>query len=191
MNGLLIISGAFGVFRRDFFHAVGGLSSATLGEDMEIVMRMHEELRRARPELRIAFAADATSWTEVPSGLGPLRGQRVRWHMGLLDNLRLHRRLWSRRYGAVGFLALPYTLAFEVIAPVLQVVGYAILIVMIVFDQVAFEYAIALLVLLLVFGQLQTAGAIVIEEVGFGRYRTRDLFLIGGWGCSRCSGTAH
>jgi cellulose synthase/poly-beta-1,6-N-acetylglucosamine synthase-like glycosyltransferase len=182
MNGLLIISGAFGVFRRDFFHAVGGLSSATLGEDMEIVMRMHEELRRARPELRIAFAADATSWTEVPSGLGPLRGQRVRWHMGLLDNLRLHRRLWSRRYGAVGFLALPYTLAFEVIAPVLQVVGYAILIVMIVFDQVAFEYAIALLVLLLVFGQLQTAGAIVIEEVGFGRYRTRDLFLIGGWG---------
>jgi cellulose synthase/poly-beta-1,6-N-acetylglucosamine synthase-like glycosyltransferase len=182
MNGLLIISGAFGVFRRDLFMSVGGLSSATMGEDMEIVMRMHEQLRRDHPDLRIEFAADATSWTEVPSGVAPLGGQRVRWHIGLLDNLRLHTPLWRRRYGAVSLLALPYTLSFEVIAPLLQVVGYAILIVMIVFHQVAFEYATAFFVVVLLFGQLQTAGAILIEEVGFGRYRTRDLLLIGGWG---------
>jgi hypothetical protein len=62
------------------------------------------------------------------------------------------------------------------------VAGYAILIVMLVFHQVAFEYAIAFLVVVLLFGQLQTAGAILIEEIGFERYRTRDLFWIGGWG---------
>jgi cellulose synthase/poly-beta-1,6-N-acetylglucosamine synthase-like glycosyltransferase len=182
MNGLLIISGAFGVFRRDLFRAVGGLSRATMGEDMELVMRMHQWLRPDHPELRIAFAPDATSWTEVPSGLGPLRGQRVRWHIGLLDNLRLHKPLWRWRYGALATLALPYTLAFEVIAPLLQVAGYAILIVLLVFHQVAFEYAIAFLIGVLLFGQLQTAGAILIEEIGFERYRTRDLFWIGGWG---------
>jgi cellulose synthase/poly-beta-1,6-N-acetylglucosamine synthase-like glycosyltransferase len=182
MNGLLIISGAFGVFRRDLFLSVGGLSKETMGEDMELVMRMHEQLRRDRPDLRIEFAPDATSWTEVPSGLGPLRGQRVRWHIGLLDNFRMHRPLWNRRYGAVGLFALPYAFAFEVVAPVLQVIGYAILIVLLVFDQVAFEYAGAFVVVTLLLGQLQTAGAIMIEEVGFARYRTRDLLLIGGWG---------
>src|SRR5262249_48317328 len=133
------------------------------------------------PELRVEFAADATSWTEVPSGLKPLRGQRIRWHIGLLDNLKMHLPLWRARYRTIAFFSLPYTLAFEVIAPVLQVIGYAIVIVLIVFDKVAYEYAIAFVLVVLLFGQLQTAGAILIEEVGFARYRTRDLLLIGGW----------
>jgi hypothetical protein len=111
-----------------------------------------------------------------------LRGQRVRWHIGLLDNLRMHRGLWNRRYGTVAILTLPYILAFEVFAPLLQILGLAILIVLVAFDHVAFEYVIAFLVPALLFGQLQTAGAILIEEVGFRRYRTRDLLLLGGWG---------
>ena len=126
MNGLLIISGAFGVFRRDLVRAVGGLSKETLGEDMELTMRLHEQLRPLQPRMRIAFSADANAWTEAPPRLQPLRGQRVRWHIGLLDNLRLHRRMIGRRrFGAVGLLALPYTIAFEVLAPILQVLGYA------------------------------------------------------------------
>jgi cellulose synthase/poly-beta-1,6-N-acetylglucosamine synthase-like glycosyltransferase len=182
MNGLLILSGAFGVFRRDLFRAAGGLSKATLGEDMELTMRMHQELRREHPELRVAYAPDAASWTEVPSGLAPLRSQRVRWHIGLLDNLRMHRPLWRWRYGAIGWGAMPYTLAFEVFAPLLQALGYVILIVVVLLHQVSWQYAISLFVLALLFGQLQTAGSILIEELAFERYRTRDLLLIGGWG---------
>jgi cellulose synthase/poly-beta-1,6-N-acetylglucosamine synthase-like glycosyltransferase len=163
--------------------AVGGLSKETLGEDMELVMRMHEQLRPIQPDVRIEFAADATSWTEAPSGLGPLRGQRIRWHIGLLDNLRLHRRLIGRRrFGAVGLLALPYTILFEVVAPLLQVLGYGFLIVGLIYDQVSWQYAIAFIVLVLLAGQLQTAGAILIEELGFSRYRQRDLLLVAGWG---------
>jgi cellulose synthase/poly-beta-1,6-N-acetylglucosamine synthase-like glycosyltransferase len=150
---------------------------------MELVMRMHEQLRPVRPGMRIEFAADATSWTEAPSGLKPLQGQRVRWYIGLLDNLRLHRRMIGRPlYGAVGVLALPYTILFEVIAPILQVLGYTILIVLLVQGQIAWEYAVALFLFALLFGQLQTAAAILVEEIGFGRYRRRDLILIGGWG---------
>jgi cellulose synthase/poly-beta-1,6-N-acetylglucosamine synthase-like glycosyltransferase len=182
MNGLLIISGAFGVFRRDLFRAVGGLSRDTLGEDMELVMRLHEQLRPLRAGARIEFAADATCWTEAPPGLRPLRGQRIRWHIGLLDNLRMHRRmLGRRRYGAVGLLSLPYTVLVEALGPLLQITGYVIVIVLAVFDEIAWEYAIALLVVVLLVAQLQTAGAILTEEIGFGRYRRRDLLLIGGW----------
>jgi cellulose synthase/poly-beta-1,6-N-acetylglucosamine synthase-like glycosyltransferase len=183
MNGLLIISGAFGVFRRDLFRAVGGLSRETFGEDMEMVMRLHEQLRPVRPGVRIEFAADATCWTEAPPGLRPLRGQRIRWHIGLLDNLRLRRRMILRkRFGAVGLLSLPYTILVEVLGPILQVTGYVIVIVLAAFGLVAWEYAIVLLLVVLLVAQLQTAGAILTEEIGFGRYRRRDLLLIGGWG---------
>lgn len=183
MNGLLIVSGAFGVFRRDLVHAVGGLSKATMGEDMELTMRLHEQLRRQRPDLRIAFCADANSWTEAPTGMRPLRTQRIRWHTGLLDNLRLHRKMIGRRrFGAVGLFALPYTLAFEVVAPLLQVLGYALVVLALAFDYLAWEYALALFVIVLLVGQLQTAGAILIEQLGFERYHRRDLMLIGGWG---------
>jgi cellulose synthase/poly-beta-1,6-N-acetylglucosamine synthase-like glycosyltransferase len=182
MNGLMIISGAFGVFRRDLVGAVGGLSRETLGEDMELAMRLHERLRPTRPETRLAFAADANCWTEVPPGVGTLRGQRVRWHVGLLDNLRLHRKMIGRRrFGAVGVLAIPYNILFEVIAPLLQVAGVVIVIVLLVFDRIAWEYAIAFFLGISLTGQLQTAGSILIEDVGFGRYRLRDLIMITCW----------
>jgi cellulose synthase/poly-beta-1,6-N-acetylglucosamine synthase-like glycosyltransferase len=182
MNGLLIISGAFGVFRRDLLRAVGGLSKATMAEDMELTMRMHEQLRALHPHARIEFSADANAWTEAPTGLGPLRGQRIRWHIGMLDNLRLHRKMIGRRrFGSVGLLALPYTIAFEVTAPVLQVLGYVFVVLALIFDRIAWQYAIAIFVVVLLAGQLQTAGAILIEQVGYERYRRRDLMLIGAW----------
>jgi len=182
LNGLVIISGAFGVFRRDLILASGGLSKETLGEDMELVLRLHHQLRPARPQTRIAYAADANAWTEIPASLGPLRTQRIRWHVGLLDNLRMHREMiCRRRYGAVGMFALPYALAFEVLGPLLQVAGYAILVVLILLDQVSWWYVAVFAVVTVMVGQLQTAGAILIEEVGFRRYRDRDLMRLAGW----------
>jgi cellulose synthase/poly-beta-1,6-N-acetylglucosamine synthase-like glycosyltransferase len=182
MNGLLIISGAFGVFRRDLLRAAGGLSKETLGEDMEIVMRLHHRLRPEHPQTRIAYAADANAWTEIPTSLGPLRTQRIRWHVGLLDNLRMHRKmLLRRRFGAIGIWALPYTVAFEAFGPILQVAGYAILVELIVVDRVSWWYAGSFFVVTLLVGQLQTAGALLIEEVGFRRYGVRDLMLLAGW----------
>src|SRR5262249_24422478 len=160
----------------------GGLWKNTPGEDMELVMRLHHQLRPTKPQTRIDYAADATAWTEIPSALGPLRGQRIRWHVGLLDNLRIHRQMiCRRRYGAVGTLALPYTPPFQVGGPLLQGAGYAIVITLIVFHQVSWEFAVAFFVVTVLGGQLQTAGALLIEEVGFHRYRNRDLMLLGAW----------
>jgi cellulose synthase/poly-beta-1,6-N-acetylglucosamine synthase-like glycosyltransferase len=182
LNGLLIISGAFGVFHTDLVRSLGGLSKETLGEDMEIVMRLHHQLHPSRPRTRIAFAADANVWTEVPLGLGPLRGQRIRWHVGLWDNIRAHRKmLLRRRFGAVGLLALPYAILFELVGPLLQVIGYGILLAIVLLGLASWWYVAAFLVVSLLVGQLQTAGAILIEEVGFRRYRSRDLMVLAGW----------
>jgi cellulose synthase/poly-beta-1,6-N-acetylglucosamine synthase-like glycosyltransferase len=182
LNGLLIISGAFGVFRRDIVRAAGGLSRRTLGEDMELVLRLHHRLRPGRPQTRVAYAPDADAWTEVPVGLAPLRGQRIRWHAGLLENLWMHRQMFfRRRYGAVGLLALPYSLAFEVLGPPLQLAGYAIVVAMIVLDQVSWWYVLAFFAVTALVGLLQTSGAVLVEDVGFHRYRNRDLVRLMGW----------
>jgi cellulose synthase/poly-beta-1,6-N-acetylglucosamine synthase-like glycosyltransferase len=107
MNGMLIISGAFGVFRRDVLVALGGLSDKTLGEDMELTMRIHHLLRPEWKEARVGFAPDAVCWTEAPATIAGLRSQRVRWHAGLLDNLRIHWRMFGRpRFGTAGTVAI-------------------------------------------------------------------------------------
>jgi cellulose synthase/poly-beta-1,6-N-acetylglucosamine synthase-like glycosyltransferase len=182
MNGLAIISGAFGVFRRDLIRDSGGLSLQTLGEDMELVMRLHHQLRPSRPGTRIVHAADANAWTEIPVALGPLRGQRIRWHVGLCDNLRIHwRMIGRRRFGAVGTWSLPYALLFEAAGPLIQAAGMVIVVVLVGLRAITWPYAAALFVVMLLVGQLQTAGAILIEEVGFRRYTVRDLMVLAGW----------
>jgi cellulose synthase/poly-beta-1,6-N-acetylglucosamine synthase-like glycosyltransferase len=108
MNGLLIVSGAFGVFRRDLLVALGGFSRATLGEDMEMTMRIHHVLRPHMKDARVEFVPDAVCWTEAPGTMAGLRNQRVRWHTGLLDNLRMHWGMFGRPcFGAAGTVAMP------------------------------------------------------------------------------------
>jgi cellulose synthase/poly-beta-1,6-N-acetylglucosamine synthase-like glycosyltransferase len=128
-GALLIISGAFGLFRREAVVRVGGLWTETLGEDMELVMRLHKDSVRARRGHRIVFTPDPICWTEVPSDMRTLRRQRNRWHRGLWTNLWRHRdMLGNPRYGRLGILAVPYFWLFEAFGPVVEVIGYAIVI---------------------------------------------------------------
>lgn len=183
MNGLLIISGAFGVFRRDLLIALGGLSKATLGEDMELTMRIHHLLRPRWREARVEFVADAVCWTEAPATMGGLRKQRVRWHTGLLDNLRIHWRMFGRpRFGAAGTFAMPYLVLFEAIEPLVEVVGFAVVITLLVLDAVNWTYLVAFFLIATLTGELLSATALLIEEIGFTRYHAADLARLTAWG---------
>lgn len=183
MNGLLIVSGAFGVFRRDVLVALGGFSRNTLGEDMEMTMRIHRFLRPQWKDARVEFAPDAVCWTEAPGTLGGLRNQRVRWHAGLLDNLRIHRRMFGRlRFGTAGTVAMPYVVLFEALEPLVEVLGFAIVVTLIAYNQVNWTYLVAFFVIAVVTGQVLNASALLIEEIGFRRYRGRDLALLVAWG---------
>jgi cellulose synthase/poly-beta-1,6-N-acetylglucosamine synthase-like glycosyltransferase len=181
LNALLIVSGAFGVFRRDVLLETGGFSRQTLGEDMELTMRLYHRLRPSHPEMRIAFVPDAVCWTEAPSKLGGLRSQRMRWHVGLIDNLRLHRAMFGRRFGLVGRVALPYAILFEAIAPLVELLGFALVVGLFLANGTTGWSVVAFVVVAILLGQIQTAGAILVEEVGFRRYRSRDLLLLGLW----------
>jgi cellulose synthase/poly-beta-1,6-N-acetylglucosamine synthase-like glycosyltransferase len=183
LNGLLIISGAFGVFRRDLLVALGGFSSATLGEDMEMTMRIHHLLRPQWKDARVDFVPDAVCWTEAPGTMGGLRNQRVRWHAGLLDNLRMHWRLFGRpRYGAAGTFAMPYMVLFEALEPLVEVLGFAIVITLVVYESANWTYLVAFFLVATLTGEVLSATALLIEEIGFRRYRAKDFARLTAWG---------
>jgi cellulose synthase/poly-beta-1,6-N-acetylglucosamine synthase-like glycosyltransferase len=125
LRSLLIISGAFGVFRRDVVEAVGGWWPDTVGEDAELVVRMHRYLRERGEDYRIAFVPDPVCWTEVPETLRTLSRQRRRWQRGLAEALWRHRvMLANPRYGPIGLAAFPYFVVFELLGPLIELLGY-------------------------------------------------------------------
>jgi cellulose synthase/poly-beta-1,6-N-acetylglucosamine synthase-like glycosyltransferase len=182
MNGLPIVSGAFGVFRRDTLLAVGGFLRESMGEDMEATLRLHDELRPRWPSARISFVPDAVCWTQAPDTLRGLRTQRIRWQVGLLETIRLHDgMLGRRRYGAVGLLAMPYIALFEAISSIFQVIAYAVAITLVVLDPDSWPYLVALFGVSLLFGQVQSMLALLIEETGFRRYGRAGMTRLLGW----------
>jgi len=112
-NMLTIISGAFGMFRTDLVRAVGGYRSRAIGEDFDLVARLHRHLLEKGIDYQIRFVPDPMCWTEVPSDLKSLGRQRARWQKGLLDVLWPNRDMLFRpRYGRIGCFALPLFVAF-------------------------------------------------------------------------------
>ena len=183
MNGLLLVSGAFGMFRRDLVIALGGFSKGTLGEDMEMTMRIHHVLRPQMKYARVEFAPDAVCWTEAPSTMRGLGSQRVRWHSGLLDTLRMHWGMTGRpRFGAAGTFAMPYLILFEAAEPLIEIVGFAIVITLVILHAANWTYVLAFFLIAAVTGEMLSTSALLIEEVGFRRYRALDLLRLCAWG---------
>jgi cellulose synthase/poly-beta-1,6-N-acetylglucosamine synthase-like glycosyltransferase len=125
VNAMLIISGAFGLFRKQTVIDVGGYKTHTIGEDMELVVRIHHQMREQGQPYRIEFVPDPVCWTEVPEDKQTLRNQRIRWQRGLSESLTAHWGLmFSRHGGWPGWVAFPYMVLFEWLGPVIECLGY-------------------------------------------------------------------
>jgi cellulose synthase/poly-beta-1,6-N-acetylglucosamine synthase-like glycosyltransferase len=180
LNCLLIISGAFGMFRRQDLIASGGYAHDTVGEDMELVTRMHRTLKEAESKYKITFVPDPVAWTEVPSSLRVLGRQRDRWHRGLIDTLLRHRRmLFNPRYGTVGLLAMPYFFLFEFLGPVIELLGYIALLIGLLLGVLNLQFAVAFFLAAVGLGVLLSVAAVFLEELRLRRYpRWLDLLKL-------------
>ncbi len=96
IGALFIVSGAFGLFRRDVVEEVGGYWVDTVGENLEMTVRMDKHMRDQGRPYRITFTADPVCWTEAPSDMATLGSQRRRWHRGLWESLWRHRSMMLR-----------------------------------------------------------------------------------------------
>lgn len=180
MGALLIISGAFGLFRREEALRVGGYRTDTVGEDMELVVRLHRRAREEGREYRIVYTPDPICYTEVPADWATLRKQRNRWHRGLWEVLWNHRvMLFNPRYGRLGLLAMPYFVLFEALAPVVEVLGYVLFPVFYLLGLFNAEFAFLFFLLAVAYGVLLSQLAVGMETLLLKRYpRLRDRLAL-------------
>ena len=183
LGGNLIISGAFGLFDREAVLDIGGYAHDTVGEDMELVIRLRRRGYETGGPSDADFVPDPVAWTEVPESLSVLGRQRDRWHRGLCDVLWRHRAvLFNRRYGAMGWVAFPYFVFVELFAPLVEAVGLIGGAVGLAFGVVNVHFAALYFLVAYGFGILLSVLTLLLEELSFQRYRRmRDRFYLIAW----------
>ncbi|MGU7778705.1 glycosyltransferase family 2 protein [Burkholderia sp. PU8-34] len=166
VGALTLISGAFGLFRRDVAVQVGGFGTDTIGEDLDLVIKMHRHLREQRRPYNIVFLSDPICWTEAPESLRVLKGQRCRWQRGALEVFFKQRdMLFRSRYGRIGWLGMGQILIVDILGPLAELLGYILLPVFWMLGWVDIAYFKAFLSLVVLFGMFLSVSSLVLSEV--------------------------
>jgi cellulose synthase/poly-beta-1,6-N-acetylglucosamine synthase-like glycosyltransferase len=159
-NGSILISGAFGMFKKEIVIAVGGYDSSTIGEDMELILKMHVFCRTHNIPYHIKYSADAISWSQAPEKLNDLRKQRKRWHLGLFQSMTMHRRIFANvEYGAVSFASYTYFLLYELLSPFIELFGILTMGLAYVLDLVNIPFMVMFFLIYASFGAILTLTA--------------------------------
>lgn len=180
LNSILIVSGAFSCFQRDALVKIGGYKVGSVGEDMEIIIRMHKVFRKENPKTKITFIPDPVCWTEVPATLKSLKSQRVRWQKGTIDGIRLHKDIFlNSKYGWLGLLGFPYYTLFEMLGPVVEISGYIVFIISFFLNLISPLFAVAFLTVAILYGVVLSILSVILEEISFKRYaKLGDLITL-------------
>src|SRR5690606_33365358 len=165
INGLPILSGAFGIWRRDVVVAVGGYTPGHLGEDLDLTMRAHRYLRDAGQDYRLVYSPAAVVWTEVPPTRKILRRQRIRWHRGLMTAVRDFRSTtFNPRHGTIGMVTWPSMVLFEYLAPIVEFCGWLAIPLALLTGAVPWLTAAAFFVLAILAGAITSLVALLLDE---------------------------
>ncbi len=189
LNTLMIISGAFGLFRKDRIIGIGGYMTQnsiyqkdTVGEDMELVVRISRLMHEMRHPYKILYAFNANCWTEVPEDLKSLKSQRFRWHRGLIDILFFHRKmLFNKSYGRVGMLAMPYFYIFEAFGPMLEFQGYIMVILAAFLGILDTQIALLLFMSTILLGIIVSLTSLLIAERETHYFKIGDVLRLIGY----------
>ena len=174
VNGLMLISGAFGFFNRDLVLKVGGYFPKTVGEDMELVVRMRRYMEEQKIPYKVGFVPDPLCWTEVPEDEAVLSRQRNRWIRGTIETLQLHQPIrFNSKYGLMGMLSYPYWSVFEKFAPIIELTGVLYILTLIVIGEFSAFYFIALYSMMYLLAVLVTSFSILYEQIAFNNYKDK------------------
>lgn len=174
LNGLLVISGAFGLFDKKIAIEAGGYDTDTVGEDMEIIVRMRRLMEEQNKKYKVAYIPDPLCWTEAPDNYKIFISQRNRWTRGTIETLSKHKKIgFNRKYRSLGLLSYPYWYIFERLAPIIEIVGIVYFGVLIALQEVRWDYSLAFFLLAYFFTVLFTVTAICSEELTYHQYKKR------------------
>lgn len=174
INGLMLISGAFGFFKRDVVLAVGGYFPKTVGEDMELLVRMRRYMEERNIPYKVGFIPDPLCWTEVPESEEVLSKQRNRWMRGTIETLQLHRVIrFNPRYGVLGMISYPFWALFEKAAPIIESTGFIYTFILLFIGEFSAIYFFSLLVLMYLLTLLISAFSILYEQISYNNYKDK------------------
>jgi cellulose synthase/poly-beta-1,6-N-acetylglucosamine synthase-like glycosyltransferase len=179
-NSTLIISGAFGLFKKEAMIEVGGYQSGSLAEDMDMVVKLRRHFVNAGKYVIIAFVPDPICWTEVPSTLGSLSRQRKRWQTGLADTLIIFRAMiLNSKFGFAGLVALPYFFLVELLGPAIEIFSYLVIGLGFAFKLIDLDLFLLFILVDLGYGMLMSIGAVLMEESAFHKFpKMSQLFVL-------------
>ena len=173
LRSIMIISGAFGIYRKDIILKCGGFRKDTIVEDMDIIVRMQKYLREKKVPYKISFVPDPVCWTETPETFRSLGNQRNRWYRGLIEVLASNFNMFlNPRYGIIGMFAMPFYIVFELFGPLIEFIGYIIFAVYIVSLKIDYTYPLMFFLLAVIYGTFLSLMTILLEELSFRRYKS-------------------
>ena len=180
INSLLIISGAFSCFQKNAVLEVGGFKAGSIGEDMEITIRLHRMLRLKNPDSKIAFIPDPVCWTEAPETLKVLKSQRIRWQKGTIESLMAHKKLFfNSKYKALGLIGYPYFFFFEMLGPVVEFCGYIFILISYYFNWISGNFTLIFFIVLVLYGIIISTFSILLEELTLSKYpKAKHLVML-------------
>ncbi|WP_428742063.1 glycosyltransferase family 2 protein [Tenacibaculum sp.] len=176
LNGLLVISGAFGMFDRNIAIKVGGYNTKTVGEDMEIVVRMRRYMEEQKKEYKVAYIPDPLCWTEAPENHKTFISQRNRWTRGTIETLKEHRVIgFNPKYRVLGMLSFPYWFLFERMAPIVEILGIIYFILLLLIRNIQWDYALGFFLAAYFSSVIYTLLAVFSEEFTFHQYKKKGV----------------
>jgi len=179
LDAMLIISGAFGVFKRSAAVAVGGYSHNTVGEDMEIVVKLHRYHRERNLPYQMRYVPESVCWTEAPPTLRLLRRQRTRWQRGMIETISKHRdMIFNARYGPSGTIGMGYFFLFDLVGPLVELFGYVMIPISFLLGHLDTNFFLAYLMLTFTYGIFLSTCSLAIEMVVTRTAKVSDLWLL-------------
>jgi cellulose synthase/poly-beta-1,6-N-acetylglucosamine synthase-like glycosyltransferase len=171
LRSLLILSGTFSLFQKASVVEAGGFMVGNVAEDMEMIVRLHRHMLKKKKPYRIRFVSDPICWTEAPDDFKMLGRQRRRWHLGLIQSIFQNREMmFNPKFGRIGMAVLPYYVFFEILGPVIEVLGYPFVIISYFLGILSLDFLLLFLTLAIFYGVFLSTASIFLEELTFRRY---------------------
>ena len=176
LNGLLVISGAFGVFDKEIIMKVGGYDTNTVGEDMEVVVRMRKYMEEKKAKYKVAYIPDPLCWTEAPDNYKVLISQRNRWARGTIETLKMHRKIGlNYKYKVLGLLSFPYWFLFERMAPIVELMGILFFIFLVIVRDLHEMYVLGFFLAAYLGTVVYSLLAVFTEEYTYHQYQKKGV----------------
>lgn len=178
IDGLFLVSGAFGLYPKKRLIEVGGFDKDTVGEDLELCIRLRVHMERKKIKYDIVYIPETLCWTEAPSSPKVYITQRDRWARGLFETIKKHRYLfYNPKYKAAGLIFFPYWVYFEFGAPIVEFLGLILVIIYILLEEINYNTAGLLLLAVYIIGCIFSTVAILIYTYNFKQYATYSKAL--------------